>query len=183
MKMFPTLLLASGVISAPIVAANIIRLPTIPYQETSSPPKIVVSKTQQVVEKTNDPIWEVQLIVDNKVVDKVEALIGRANKQTANRHIAGNKSPLPIGNYSIIRSEIYGPPFSEPELGEGYWIPISPLFGTARSALGIHQDPSWGKLNGESGTSGCIGVKTKEDTTKIVNWIQQYNIRELVVDS
>lgn len=180
MKMLPTILLASG---ATAIVATTIRLPVIPPVEPTSPAKIVVSKTQDKIPQTSDPIWKVQLVVNNKNIDTVEALIGRADRQELDRHTAGNKSPLPIGTYRILRSEIYGPPFELPELGNGYWIPIVPLFSTGRSALGIHQDPSWGKTNGESGTSGCIGVRTKEDTTKIVNWIRQYDVQQIVVDS
>lgn len=180
--MLPTIFLASAITTGTLVS-SVFRLPVISYGETNSPPRIVVTKTQQFVEKTNDPIWEVRLIQNNIVTDKVQALVGRANRQNLNRHTAGNKSPLPVGIYSITRSEIYGPPFNESELGSGYWIPIEPIFSTNRSALGIHQDPSWGKLNGESGTSGCIGVRTPEDTTKIVNWIRQYNIQEITVET
>lgn len=180
--MIPTVLLASGLVSAPIIY-SVVSLPVIPHKDDITSAQIVVTKTNQVVDKTLDPIWEVQLVLNGKVVDKMDALIGRSNRQTLNRHISGNKSPLPIGNYSIIQSEIYGAPFSEVELGKGYWIPISPLFNTGRSSLGIHQDPSWGKMNGESGTSGCIGLKTKEDTVKIVDWIRKYNIRQLIVNS
>jgi hypothetical protein len=114
-------------------------------------------------------------------VETLPALTGKSDRQGLNRHIAGNKSPLPPGVYSITISEIYGPPFTDPELGQGYWIPIEPLFKTGRSALGIHQDPSWGKLNGESGTSGCIGLRDIEHTGTIVTWIRQYGIKRLYV--
>lgn len=180
--MLPIILLASTIATGTLVS-SVYRVPVIPYEETNSPPRIVVTKTSQTVEQTKDPIWKVQLIQNNVVTDKVEALIGRANRQELNRHTAGNKSPLPRGTYTITRTEISGPPFSDPELGRGYWIPVEPIFNTNRSALGIHQDPSWGKLNGESGTSGCIGVRTPEDTTRIVNWIRQYNINEITVES
>lgn len=145
--------------------------------------KIVVARTNETVKTTNDPIWEVQLVVNDKVVETLPALIGRASKQTANRHTAGNKSPLPIGRYVITTSEISGAPFDDPEVGKGHWIPIEPTFSTGRSVLGIHHDPSWGKTNGESGTSGCIGLKSAQDTNTVVSWIRQYNIREVMVKS
>jgi hypothetical protein len=177
--MIPAILFTAALVTPPIIYLSQ-RIPVVPYNE---PPRIVVTRTNQVVENTLDPIWEVQLVVNDKVVDKADALIGRAYRQTANRHTAGNKSPLPVGNYQIIQSEIASAPFPEVELGKGYWIPINPLFNTGRSALGIHQDPSWGKLNGESGTSGCIGLKTKEDTFKIMDWIRKYHIQEITVNS
>tara|TARA_B110000503_G_C7094932_1_gene391136 strand:+ start:799 stop:1437 length:639 start_codon:yes stop_codon:yes gene_type:complete len=162
--------------------------PNPPQRETLLPQrqqksKIVVARTNETVKTTNDPIWEVQLIVNDKVVETLPALIGRASKQTANRHIAGNKSPLPIGRYVITTSEISGAPFDDPEVGKGHWIPIEPTFSTGRSVLGIHHDPSWGKTNGESGTSGCIGLKSAQDTNTVVSWIRQYNIREVMVKS
>ena len=144
---------------------------------------LVMVKTSQLVDKTNDPIWRVELVVNGKVVDYVEALSGRSYRQTANRDTSGNKSPLPMGRYSIDRQGISRAPFDDPELGRGYWIPISPLFSTGRSSLGIHQDPSWGKTNGESGTSGCVGLRSPEDTAKVADWVAKYDIRTLIVQS
>lgn len=170
---------------------------TIPYEMFSSegpplqaPPPVPqqkgiirVVKTGNFVETTKDPIWKVELVVDGRVEDSVEAVIGRSYRQAVNRHISGNESPLPVGNYRVDRGGIVRERFSNPELGSGYWIPVTPLFSTGRSALGIHQDPSWGKLNNESGTSGCIGLKTAEDTSRVVEWIRKYGIGTLVVQS
>ena len=201
-------ILAAGAVST-VVVANVLGIgkpspiPVIPYEtfnlpqasQTNLPPEVEpalapkgnsyirVFKTDKTVESTKDPIWKVELVVDGKVVDSVDSLIGRSYRQTANRHTAGNKSPLPVGTYSIDRQGIVREAFSDPELGKGYWIPITPLFATGRSALGIHQDPSWGKTNGESGTSGCIGLSSPEDTVKVVGWIRQHNISSMVVQS
>jgi hypothetical protein len=120
---------------------------------------------------------------DGQVLDKLPALVGRSYRQTANRNTAGNKSPLPIGNYAIDRYGIAAAPFDDPELGKGYWVPVTPLFNTNRSALGFHQDPSWGKNNGESGTSGCIGLESADATVKLVTWIKQFNVQRLNVQS
>jgi lipoprotein-anchoring transpeptidase ErfK/SrfK len=125
----------------------------------------------------------VQLVVDGTPKAELPALIGRRHKQAVNRHIAGTEAPLPPGTYRIDRSGIATPPYANPELGRGYWIPIAPLFSTGRSALGFHQDPSWGKTNGESGTSGCIGLASPEATAQVVSWIRQYGIRQLSVES
>ena len=145
--------------------------------------EIRVAKASRTVESTGDPIWTVQLIINGKPVDQLPALIGRVDRQTLNRHTAGNKSPLPPGQYRIERTGIEAGPFPDPELGRGYWVPISPLFATQRSALGFHQDPSWGKKNGESGTSGCIGLQSAEATQKLVNWIRQFNVQQVIVES
>lgn len=145
---------------------------------------LVLTRTKEQVKTTKDPIWQLQL-VDSKgtVLETLPALTGRANRQTSDRHVAGNKSPLPRGVYSIDRYGIERGPFSDPELGKGYWIPVTPLFSTARSALGFHVDPSWGKLNGESGTSGCIGLENTEATIKLVDWIRHFNVTKLTVNS
>ena len=88
-----------------------------------------------------------------------------------------------MGTYSIDRMGIEAGPFPDPELGKGFWVPITPLFSTGRSDLGFHQDPSWGKKNGESGTSGCIGLQKASDTLKLVEWIKHYNLTRLTVES
>lgn len=158
------------------------------YKSNPGVPKenfsIIVEKTGEKVRSTGDPIWKVALVDGSgKEVEAVNALSGRASKQTANRHQSGNKSPLPGGVYAIDRHGIDRGPFSDPELGSGYWIPITPLFQTGRSALGFHQDPSWGKANGESGTSGCIGLESPEATAKLVGWIKTYGINKVIVIS
>ena len=153
------------------------------YSSTPSA-QLVLRRTDKLVPKTNDPIWVLELVTkDGQVLESLPALTGRASKQTANRNIAGNKSPLPTGTYSIDRGGIATAPFEDPELGRGYWVPITPLFNTNRSALGLHQDPSWGKTNGESGTSGCIGLESADATVKLVTWIKHFNIQKLTVKS
>jgi hypothetical protein len=139
---------------------------------------VTLSRTEETVPSTKDPVWELNLVDKSGVViDTLKALSGRASRQTANRHTAGNKSPLPVGTYRIDKAGIAHAPFEDPELGKGYWVPISPLFDTGRSALGFHQDPSWGKLNGESGTSGCIGLDSPKATAKLVDWIETYKVK------
>lgn len=142
-----------------------------------------VTRTNRIVEPTRDPIWAVQLVVNGQVKDQMDSLIGRADRQMLNRHTAGNKSPLPPGRYRIDRAGIELGPFPDPELGRGYWVPITPLFRTGRSVLGFHQDPSWGKRNGESGTSGCVGLQSPQATKTLVDWVRQFNVQEIVVES
>lgn len=156
-----------------------------PPRHIASPSaKLILKRSDKKVPKTNDPIWILELVNnDGQVIESMPALTGRASKQAANRNIAGNKSPLPKGAYSIDRFGIASAPFDDPELGKGWWVPITPLFNTNRSALGFHQDPSWGKTNGESGTSGCIGLESANATVKLVNWIKHFNIQTLTVES
>lgn len=155
-----------------------------PRMNTNAQAFLVLKKTDETIKETKDPIWSLQLVNNrNIVLETLPALTGRASRQSADRNTAGNKSPLPKGTYRIDRLGIAAAPFGDPELGRGYWVPVTPLFSTGRSALGFHQDPSWGKLNGESGTSGCIGLQSAEATTKLVTWIKHYNITKLVVES
>lgn len=155
-------------------------VPLLPPIESSS--FITVRKTREVVPKTKDPVWQVSLVSkDGVVLDSMKAVTGRAYRQTANRNVSGTKAPLPSGKYQINRSGIERGPFDDPELGKGYWIPVTPLFRTGRSDLGFHVDPSWGKLNGESGTSGCIGLENVDATVKLVTWIKQLNVSKLIV--
>lgn len=150
----------------------------------SNTPFLVLKRSSQTIKTTKDPIWTLQLISkDGIVLDSLPAVTGRASRQTVNRHIAGTKAPLPTGTYRIDRAGIERGPFSDPELGKGYWVPITPLFNTGRSDLGFHVDPSWGKLNGESGTSGCVGLENVDATVKLVTWIKHFNVSKLTVQS
>jgi hypothetical protein len=145
---------------------------------------LVLKKSDKTIKDTKDPIWELTLMSTEKIpLETLPSVTGRAYRQTANRNQSGTKAPLPKGTYRIDRMGIEAGPFDDPELGRGFWIPITPLFATGRSALGFHQDPSWGKRNGESGTSGCIGLQSAEDTMKLVTWIKHYNIQNLVVEN
>lgn len=155
-----------------------------PLPPLSNTPFLVLKKSSQSIKSTKDPIWTLQLISkDGTVLDSLQAVTGRASRQAVNRHIAGTKAPLPVGTYRIDRAGIERGPFSDPELGRGYWVPITPLFATGRSELGFHVDPSWGKLNGESGTSGCIGLENVDATVKLVTWIKHFNVSKLIVQS
>lgn len=156
----------------------------IPQPASRPSASLVLTKTTEQVKTTKDPIWQLKL-VDNKgtVLETLPVLTGRSYRQTADRNTSGTKAPLPRGVYSIDRYGIERGPFSDPELGRGYWIPITPLFSTGRSALGFHEDPSWGKTNGESGTSGCIGLENKDATIKLVEWIRHFNVTRLTVNS
>lgn len=153
-----------------------------PLPPLSNAPFLLLKKTSKSIKTTKDPIWTLELISkDGTVLDNLNAVTGRASRQTVNRHVAGTKAPLPAGTYRVDRAGIERGPFSDPELGKGFWIPITPLFSTGRSELGFHVDPSWGKLNGESGTSGCIGLENVDATVKLTTWIKHFNVSKLIV--
>ena len=61
------------------------------------------------------------------------------------------------------------------------FLPISPMFGTGRSALGIHVDPSYNKDAKEDGTSGCVGFLSAADFKSFWANVQQYKIKDLQV--
>lgn len=138
-------------------------------------------KTNKVL-SNGDPVWILQ-VVDNKnrVKESFEVVSGKKNSQQKNRNTPDNESPLPSGIYSVDKKNIEKGPFPNPELGSGYWIPLRPLFSTNRTDLGIHQDPSWGLMNEHSGTAGCIGMKSAEETASLVQLIKAKNISRLVV--
>lgn len=47
------------------------------------------------------------------------------------------------------------PGFRDPTTGMGFFVPITPLFPTTRSGLGIHPDGN------PPGTQGCIGLTAR----------------------
>lgn len=157
---------------------------TMPRTNRQAAGYLVLKKSNRTLKDTKDPVWELTLMNNQNIpLETLPSVTGRAYRQTADRNQSGTKAPLPKGTYRIERMGIEAGPFSDPELGRGFWIPITPLFNTGRSSLGFHQDPSWGKLNGESGTSGCIGLQSPEDTMKLVTWIKHYNIQKLIVET
>lgn len=158
--------------------------PVPPLPRIASSAFLTLRKTNETIPKTKDPVWRLNLISkDGVVLDSLTAVTGRASRQTADRHKSGTKAPLPKGDYRIDTMGIERGPFPDPELGRGYWIPITPLFATGRSDLGFHVDPSLGKLNGESGTSGCIGLENTDATMKLVTWIKHFGVTKLIVQS
>jgi len=177
----PGVVLESGSMRPSIQLKPGAQLPNITKQAAAY---LVLRKSSKTIEKTKDPIWELVLMNNQNIpLETLPSVTGRSYRQTANRNQSGTKAPLPKGTYRVERLGIEAGPFSDPELGRGFWVPITPLFATGRSDLGFHQDPSWGKLNGESGTSGCIGLQSAEDTVKLVTWIKHYNVQKLTVES
>ena len=137
--------------------------------------------------KTNavgDPVWTLTLVTGTgQAVASMPAVTGRAYTQTLDRNTPNNESPLPTGNYSILRNGIERGPFPNPELGRGYWVPMQPQFATGRSNLGFHVDPSFGLHNGQSGTAGCVGLLNTAATEQLVAWINTHNVKTLRVIS
>lgn len=125
-----------------------------------------------------NPIYSLEAYYNGKHYYTFEALTGRAYTQIRNRHRAGTEAPLPDGKYKVSPYSVLG---TLAEVG-GRFIPVSPQFRTGRSALGIHYDPSYNLANGEDGTSGCIGLTTKENFEILRHFIATYQPQLLIVD-
>lgn len=151
-----------------------------PVQPQAKPvPTLVLERTERRIASTGDPIWDLRLEIPGEPTRRFDAVSGRANRQNADRDRMGSRAPLPAGTYSVGPVE----PLADgayPELGP-VWISIEPTFTTGRRVLGIHQDPSAGRLNSQSGTLGCIGLVHRKDMLDLSNLIEQSGTQRLVV--
>ena len=141
--------------------------------------KLLLMRTDRRIASTGDPIWELLLEIPGEPQRRFEAVSGRANRQNADRDRMGSRAPLPSGTYSVGVVE----PLAEgayPELGP-VWISIEPNFITGRRVLGIHQDPSAGLHNTQSGTLGCIGLVRKADMLELARLIDSNGTTQLDV--
>lgn len=128
--------------------------------------------------RLGNPIYTLKLYVTGEIRDQFNAVTGRAHTQSRDRNVAGTEAPLPDGFYSISQ---HAYPISNPETG-GLFLPIYPNFSTGRTELGIHLDPSYEVLNGEDGTSGCIGLTSPSALQQVLQYVQQYRPQHLKVD-
>jgi len=151
-----------------------------PVQPQVEPvPTLVLERTGRRIASTGDPIWDLRLEIPGEPTRRFDAVSGRANRQNADRDRMGSRAPLPAGTYSVGPVE----PLADgayPELGP-VWISIEPTFTTGRRVLGIHQDPSAGRLNSQSGTLGCIGLVHRKDMLNLSRLIEQSGTQRLVV--
>ena len=151
-----------------------------PVQPQVEPvPTLVLERTERRIASTGDPIWDLRLEIPGEPTRRFDAVSGRANRQNADRDRMGSRAPLPAGTYSVGPVE----PLADgayPELGP-VWISIEPTFTTGRRVLGIHQDPSAGRLNSQSGTLGCIGLVHRKDMLDLSSLIEQSGTQRLVV--
>ncbi len=135
--------------------------------------------------KYGNPIYLLHICVGGKEQRSYEIVTGRSFTQQKNRDRSGTHSPLPNGKYRMSSGltqgtlvevgKVSGLNVSQP------FLPISPMFGTGRSALGIHVDPSYNKDPKEDGTSGCIGLTSPADFKSLWSDIDRYQIRNLQV--
>lgn len=121
-------------------------------------------RTRRALAGSGDPIWELRLRRPGEPAQRYEAVVGRASRQRAPRHLLGSQAPLPRGRYRLLPSEAVQPG-DDPELGS-LWIGLEPTFATDRRGLGIHHDPSAGR-GAASGTDGCIGLLRAGDVERL----------------
>lgn len=144
--------------------------------------KVSIGKTRETANymtltpsgRTNDlgnPLFELRIYANNQLLGSFLTVSGRRHTQHRDRHRSGTEAPLPNGTYTVARSYTRG---NIPEAGERF-LPITPLFPTGRTALGIHVDPSFNQHNGEDGTSGCIGLTSIRDLDQLLNYVYTYH--------
>ena len=146
----------------------------------SSEVRLTFERTNRQLQRTGDPIWDLRVEIPGEPVRHFEAVSGRADRQSANRHQLGSEAPLPQGTYTIGKIEPLGRQDPK-ELGP-IWIGIEPLFPTGRRVLGIHLDPSAG-INWNSGTGGCIGLIRRADMLSLAELVQRSHAQTLVVNN
>jgi hypothetical protein len=131
----------------------------------------------------NNPIYKLTAYRSRSTSQtfRLNAVSGRAFTQNRNRYQTQTHAPLPDGSYLVAARVEQG---TIPEVG-GTMIPIFPKPGfnsrMNRSALGIHWDPSFNQNRKEDGTSGCIGLTTKQDYRRVRDFVLAYHPRSLEV--
>lgn len=146
-------------------------------------PRLELRRTRRRMAHSGDPIWELRLDLPRGQRHTFDALVGRAQRQQADRHSLGSQAPLPPGLYRLaaaISLDRRREPELAPELGNLLWIALEPQFPTERRGLGIHHDPSAG-LQQDSGTDGCIGLIHARDLRALGNLLVRYSPRDLIV--
>lgn len=130
---------------------------------------IVAVKSQDKVQGLY--VYNVQLRSDNGSTTTIQMVSGRTHKQDAGlEHIADIGSPIPKGNYSITPSINPAP---EKGFG-GFFIPIEPLFNTARYALGLHHEAEFQQGVGpELGTEGCLATISTQDKQTLIDFVKK----------
>ncbi|BAZ40897.1 SH3 type 3 domain protein [Calothrix sp. NIES-4101] len=138
--------------------------------------KLVAKRTTETINGLR--IYQTRLIDGTgKVINTVRAVSGRANKQTPS-HIAGSQTPLPFGIYKF--DFLGSVEFKGGEFG-GVWSPVTPIFKTGRSEIGVHYDPSALLNNADSGTAGCFATPTTKEKDIMTNFIRTYKPTHLIV--
>lgn len=130
---------------------------------------------------TGERILNLEMVVDGTVLDRVQAVSGKPSVQNfrlGRDSRSGSREPLPQGVYQVGAVDRNGGlPYA---MGDTF-IPLTPMFATARSGIGIHRD-SDRHIKGGSGTIGCLGVLTQESINKVADFVNTYPVKTLTVD-
>lgn len=150
---------------------------------TSFPCLMLTPDTNNLKNRFNNPIYKLTAYRDktSNYLFQFNAVTGRGFTQNKNRYQSNTEAPLPDGSYTVVDRVVTG---TIQEVG-GTMVPIFPKAGfnprMRRTALGIHWDPSFDRDRKEDGTSGCIGLTTKNDYHQVRNFILKYHPRSLEV--
>jgi hypothetical protein len=128
----------------------------------------MVMRPTTITNRFGNPLYELQMFADGKLIASVLTVSGRAHTQSRNRNQSGTEAPLPNGKYTVSRQWVAG---SSAEVG-GRFLPINPQFNTGRFALGIHYDPSFERNPKEDGTEGCIATTNKQDLDVVLAFVR-----------
>lgn len=130
---------------------------------------------------TGERILNLDLLVDGKVVERVQAVSGKPGVQhfrLGRDSRSGSREPLPQGVYRVGAVDRNGGlPYA---MGDTF-IPVTPLFATTRSGIGIHRDADR-HLQGGSGTIGCLGVLNQAGIDAVAEFVNTYRVKTLTVD-
>mgnify|MGYP002784310398 CR=1 FL=1 len=131
--------------------------------------------------ETGERILKLEMLVNGKLVDTVQAVSGKPKVQhfrLGRDSRSGSREPLPQGIYRVGGIDRgAGLPYA---MGNTF-IPVTPLFATARSGIGIHRDADR-HVPGGSGTIGCLGVLNQAGIDAIAQFVSNYNVKTLIVD-
>lgn len=130
---------------------------------------------------TGERLLNLDLIINGKVVQQIQAVSGKPDVQNfrlGQNSKAGSREPLPQGIYRIGTVDRgAGLPFA---MGDTF-IPVTPLFATARSGIGIHRDADR-HLPGGAGTIGCLGILNQQGIRDVAHFVTTYRPKTLIVD-
>ncbi len=130
---------------------------------------------------TGERILNLELLLDGKVSDRVQAVSGKSPVQqfrTGRDSRSGSREPLPEGVYSVGAVDRAG---GLPRAMGDTFIPLTPQFATARDGIGIHWDADR-HVPGGAGTIGCLGVLRRDHLNRVAEFVATYRVRTLTVD-
>lgn len=176
-----SILALTTAISAIVPAAQ--AKPLSPTQVSWAAPKEATMRLTPTTQftATGERILNLDLIVDSKLVARVQAVSGKPGVQNfrlGRDSKAGSREPLPQGVYRVGAVDRNG---GLPAAMGDTFIPITPLFSTARTGIGIHRDADRA-IQGGSGTIGCLGILSQAGIDTVAKFVNTYRVKTLTVD-